>query len=805
LTGSRGSSDSVGQNKRYRLLNRIAQDTTGSLWEAEDTALRRPVAVKVFSDSLSSDQRFVNGFRRQLRTAFPLLEHPGVVQVINYNYGEDGSTQFIVMEPVQGETLAQRLERDGSLRAYEALAIAADVADALGAAHQLDLTHGGLSPENVLITRNGEAKLLDFGVAGVSAGLVSEDGQGRAHLSPERASGGEASAASDVYSFANLLYSMLAGPAPEKPDGTPAGQVSLGALEPLVGTEVVQMCERALDTNPESRPSMSAFSSALRRALQDGKTRDGEAERLQAELEAAARLEAERLEAERIEAERAAATRLEAERLAAERLEAEQQEAARMEAERREAERLERQRLEAERADAARLEAERLAAERIEAERAEAARVEAERREAARAETEQREAKSVEIAPQKVSRSAARRERREEKARLEAVRKEAERVEAEQETAARLEAERLERERLEAERLEAERLEAERLEAERQEAARREAARKEVEREEAARQKLSRRAGRQERREEKARLKAARREEEEAARAEAARAEAARKESERQETERIQAEQREAERLKAARLEAERAEVARVDAERREAERQKAESLQAARQERARRDAEQKEIKRQETARRKAEREASARERELERARESEARQALREEARQEKAKLKDAQGEADTKLRRRVIAALIGGSVVVVGLALIIVAQNVRGNEETPASSSGVVATPAASPDASLPASPPAAPPPSPSPPAGSEGAIAVPNLAGLSALEARARLVEAGLGYGGNVPIQGTPGVVIRSDPASGERVAPGTLVKILVGADLDRLQEEQTLTLGSEPLVS
>src|SRR5687767_10501532 len=206
LTGSRGSSDSVGQNKRYRLLNRIAQDTAGSLWAAEDTALRKPVTVKVFSDSLSSDQRFIDGFRRQLRAVFPLLEHPGVVQVINYNYGEDGPTQFMVMEPVQGETLAQRLERDGTLRADEALPIAADIADAVGAAHQLDLTHGGLSPENVFITRNGEVKLLDFGVAGVSAGLVSADGQGKARLSPERAAGGQASAASDVYSFANLLY-----------------------------------------------------------------------------------------------------------------------------------------------------------------------------------------------------------------------------------------------------------------------------------------------------------------------------------------------------------------------------------------------------------------------------------------------------------------------------------------------------------------------------------------------------------------------------------------------------------------------
>src|SRR5918992_4021455 len=80
LTGSRGSSGFVGQHKRYRLNNRIAEDNTGSLWEAMDTALRKPVTVKLFSDALSNDRGFVTGFRRELTAPFPLREHPGVAQ-----------------------------------------------------------------------------------------------------------------------------------------------------------------------------------------------------------------------------------------------------------------------------------------------------------------------------------------------------------------------------------------------------------------------------------------------------------------------------------------------------------------------------------------------------------------------------------------------------------------------------------------------------------------------------------------------------------------------------------------------------
>src|SRR5881396_2903404 len=122
---------------RYRLLSRIASGGMGTVWRAEDTILHRPVAVKVLSDGLGHDARFVERFRREARAAAG-LSHPNVAGV--YDYGEDGGVPFIVMELIQGETLADRL-RDGRLPPAEAARVAAQVALALQCAHDAGVIH----------------------------------------------------------------------------------------------------------------------------------------------------------------------------------------------------------------------------------------------------------------------------------------------------------------------------------------------------------------------------------------------------------------------------------------------------------------------------------------------------------------------------------------------------------------------------------------------------------------------------------------------------------------------------------------
>jgi hypothetical protein len=134
---------------------------------------------------------------------------------------------------------------------------------------------------------------------------------------------------------------------------------------------------------------------------------------------------------------------------------------------------------------------------------------------------------------------------------------------------------------------------------------------------------------------------------------------------------------------------------------------------------------------------------------------------------------------------------------VVAIALALIILVQNLQGEGASPTSSSRrVVTTPSA---LALPTSAPASPVATAAPPPAASGTVVVPHLAGLSATEARARLMEAGLDYDRVIPTPGTPGLVLSSDPAFGERVPPGTAVKIYIGAESERLQVEETPTGG------
>ena len=123
---------------RYRLVRRIASGGMGSVWEAEDTILHRRVAVKILSEALSEDQRFVERFRREAR-ATAGLSHPNVAGV--FDYGEDGDRPFIVMELIDGETLADRLTREGRLPWREAVAIIEPVAAALDEAHRVGIVH----------------------------------------------------------------------------------------------------------------------------------------------------------------------------------------------------------------------------------------------------------------------------------------------------------------------------------------------------------------------------------------------------------------------------------------------------------------------------------------------------------------------------------------------------------------------------------------------------------------------------------------------------------------------------------------
>jgi tRNA A-37 threonylcarbamoyl transferase component Bud32 len=204
---------------RYELGPVLGQGGMARVHRAHDQQLRRPVAVKVLAPPFDRDRVFVERFRREARAAAG-LGHPNIVAV--FDTGSDDGTHYIVTELVEGETLAERIRREGPLRADEAVAIGVDVARALAAAHERGVIHRDVKPANVMLTREGAVKVVDFGIAH-AAGSDTLTGRGvvlgsTAYLSPEQASGDRVDARSDVYAFGCVLYEMLTGQVPFRAD-----------------------------------------------------------------------------------------------------------------------------------------------------------------------------------------------------------------------------------------------------------------------------------------------------------------------------------------------------------------------------------------------------------------------------------------------------------------------------------------------------------------------------------------------------------------------------------------------------------
>jgi tRNA A-37 threonylcarbamoyl transferase component Bud32 len=205
--------------ERYELGPVLGQGGMARVHRAVDRQLRRPVAVKILAPPYDRDRAFVERFRREARAAAG-LGHPNIVAV--FDTGSDDGTHYIVTELVEGETLADRIRREGPLPADEAVAIGADVAAALAAAHERGVIHRDVKPGNVMLTPEGVVKVVDFGIAH-AAGSDTLTGTGvvlgsTAYLSPEQASGDRVDARSDVYAFGCVLYEMLTGQVPFRAD-----------------------------------------------------------------------------------------------------------------------------------------------------------------------------------------------------------------------------------------------------------------------------------------------------------------------------------------------------------------------------------------------------------------------------------------------------------------------------------------------------------------------------------------------------------------------------------------------------------
>jgi serine/threonine-protein kinase len=186
------------------------------VYRAQDTLLNRAVALKILYPELSADPLFVERFRREAQAAAN-LSHPNIVPV--FDWGEDAGTYFIVMELVDGTSLADMLRGGTTISAARSAQIVAQVAAALGYAHRSGVVHRDVKPGNILITRDGQVKVTDFGIA---QAVSSEDHLAEAgsvmgtatYFSPEQASGEAVDGRSDVYALGVVLYEMLVGRPP---------------------------------------------------------------------------------------------------------------------------------------------------------------------------------------------------------------------------------------------------------------------------------------------------------------------------------------------------------------------------------------------------------------------------------------------------------------------------------------------------------------------------------------------------------------------------------------------------------------
>jgi serine/threonine-protein kinase len=258
---------------RYRLDERIATGGMGDVWRGTDETLGRTVAIKILLPALLEEQGFSERFRLEART-MATINHPGVVDI--YDYGSDQQVAYLVMEYVEGDALSRTLSRVGRLTPARTMALIAQAAEALQAAHSKGIVHRDVKPGNLLVRANGTLVLTDFGIARsavavqlTAAGVVLGTAS---YLAPEQAAGQTATAASDIYSLGVVAYQCLSGRRPfdgDNPIEIAMKHVRLSPppLPPDVPPAVRAIVERAMAKDPGSRwPTAAIFGAAARQA-----------------------------------------------------------------------------------------------------------------------------------------------------------------------------------------------------------------------------------------------------------------------------------------------------------------------------------------------------------------------------------------------------------------------------------------------------------------------------------------------------------------------------------------------------------